>query len=103
MLGWKQERVAMGKEPRRPSDSTAVLELGARARATERAAVEALVEADASLVPHAPSALLVEPAVLEPAEVAALLADLENSLDRAAGAGTSTMVSPAATGALQAS
>src|SRR5256885_17180278 len=41
-----------------------------------REEVERLVEDDLSLVPAAPSALLVEPSVLDPEEVRALLADL---------------------------
>src|SRR4051794_40729936 len=43
----------------------------------ERLDVERLIETDVSLVPTGPSAMLVEPAVLEPEEVAALLADLD--------------------------
>src|SRR4051812_25170318 len=73
----------MGTEPRRSRRTTA--DAAALPLAESRDAVEALVEADESLVPRAPSALLVEPAVLEPAEVAALLADLEISLERADG------------------
>ena len=38
--------------------------------------IERLVESDPSLVPSGPSALLVEPSVLDPEEVRALLTDL---------------------------
>src|SRR4051794_24202853 len=46
--------------------------------------VEQWIERDESLVPREPSAFLVEPTVLDPAEVAALLADLDLSLAEAA-------------------
>src|SRR5204862_5721906 len=46
--------------------------------------VEQLVELDLSLVPDRPSALLVEPSVLDPEEVRALLADLGSLLAGAA-------------------
>src|SRR5688500_16018344 len=49
-----------------------------------REQVERMVEHDPSLAPTGPSALLVEPAVLEPAEVRALLADLNALLAGAA-------------------
>src|SRR5688572_5038991 len=95
----------MGKEPRRPTESTdaaaptgpprAADESDARrARQTvatepdrvarDRDEIERLVEADPALVPQERSALLVEPAVLDPAEVAALLSNLASSLDAAA-------------------
>src|SRR5215203_4799066 len=49
-----------------------------------REQVERLVEADPSLVPGGPSALLVEPSVLDPEEVRALLVDLHALLAGAA-------------------
>src|SRR2546421_4680189 len=58
-----------------------------------REQVEQWVETDPSLVPVAPSSLLVEPSVLDPAEVRALLADLDALLAGAgAGAGLGTRV-----------
>src|SRR4051812_38589832 len=49
-----------------------------------REQVEQWVESDPSLVPDGPSSLLVEPSVLDPAEVQALLADLHALLADAA-------------------
>src|SRR5947208_7686019 len=74
----------MGKEPQ-PTGDVAPSEQPSAAREGEgdrpqehclREQVEQWVESDPSLVPDRPSALLVEPSVLDPAEVQALLADL---------------------------
>src|ERR1700738_691971 len=53
--------------------------------------IEELIESDPSLVPQGASALLVEPSVLEPEEVAALLVDLHALL---AGAESAAVGSP---------
>ena len=49
--------------------------------------LERAIEDDPSLAPGAPSALLVEPAVLDPLEVEALLSDLAPLLAAAAATG----------------
>src|SRR4051812_36886228 len=69
----------MGKEPLPTSDPDL------------REQVEQWVETDPSLVPDAPSTLLVEPSVLDPAEVRALLSDLSALL---AGATTGPVARP---------
>ena len=55
-----------------------------------REAVAELVESDASLVPQERSAFLVEPKVLEPEEVAALLVRAERRIIRGARSGPGT-------------
>src|SRR4051794_24804183 len=57
--------------------------------------VERSLEADESLVPTRPSALLVEPSVLDPLEVEALLADLGTLLNDAAACAASTDIEAA--------
>src|SRR2546423_5533656 len=74
----------MGKEPQPtgdvvPPEQAFPAQDGAEDRPQEhclREQVEQWVESDPSLVPDGPSSLLVEPSVLDPAEVQALLADL---------------------------
>src|SRR5436190_20386759 len=81
----------MGKEPRNAGVAAEVgpLQTEADHLGCEPAddsmeeSVEDCIERDASLVPREASALLVEPAVLDPAEIAALLADLEPCLAEA--------------------
>ena len=80
----------MGKDPRPATDP-------ARSPAMsggDREQVEQWVESDPSLVPRERSALLVESAVLEPAEVAALLGDLDACLERASFGGVAVCERP---------
>src|SRR5438093_1114136 len=100
----------MGKEPRQatPACSGSAAEIrvsSAERRASavligvdvaDREAVERLVESDPALVPHSPSTLLVEPSVLEPAEIAALLDDLEECLQQGAASGVNIGTNPPA-------
>jgi len=73
-------------------------------KGTDAEDIERLVETDPSLVPTRPTAMLVEPSVLDPQEVHALLADLSTLLQSAAseaaaivGAGSSASVNAGAT------
>src|SRR3982751_3599166 len=85
----------MGKEPQPTGDVAPPEQPPAAGQSAEdrpqehclREQVEQWVESDPSLVPDGPSSLLVEPSVLDPAEVQALLADLHALL---AGAGIGT-------------
>src|SRR3954471_8999017 len=74
----------MGKEPQPTGDVAPPEQPSAAGESAEdrpqehclREQVEQWVERDPSLVPSGPSSLLVEPSVLDPAEVQALLSDL---------------------------
>src|SRR3954452_8672082 len=73
-------------------------------KGTDAEDIERLVETDPSLVPTRPSAMLVEPSVLDQQEVQTLLADLGTLLQSAAaeaaaivGAGSSASVNAGAT------
>src|SRR5689334_2401158 len=96
----------MGQEP--PSSGAGDISSVARTtnNGTDADEIERIVETDPSLVPTQPSAMLVEPSVLDPQEVRALLTDLSALLQSAAaeaaaivGAGSSACINASATDA----
>src|SRR4051812_25057937 len=90
-----------GTEPS-SGDGNASNVAAAKQEGTDADEIERLIETDLTLVPKRSSAMLVEPSVLDPQEVQALLADL-GALLQAAAVEAATVVAAGAHGSAHAS